>query len=225
MAFNPNQPRDPAGTSTGGQWTPGSGSPWSSPDDPPPKMPPPLPEENDDSHDLDRMEDWELKEISDQSVAHLNDGEEGAIATYSGAGSIDVNNVLRGTGDLRPGLVNYEMVGRVTNNLDKVFARTSLSEDLTTFRALGPGTMAKMVDGAIFTDPGYTSTSANFKYAAGMKHDAKIPMQVNIPAGSKALPIGHLSRFPQEQEVLINRGARFQVARTGDKVTLTLLGH
>ncbi len=145
-----------------------------------------------------------------------------ALTQYAGDSYMDVNNTLRGIASTEdPDTFEY-----VKDNLDSVFSNTSLSEPLTVYRTLDEDTFARLTSGSSFVDKGYVSTSANKDIGNIIPQSDvgdNVTIEVRLPQGSKALPIGHLTpENPGESEVLIARGSTFKVSTEGNRKILTL---
>ena len=70
----------------------------------------------------------------------------------------------------------------------------------------GPGNLSKVI-GEVLQDNGFTSTSPD---ASGGFSDS-IEYIIKVPKGSEAMYVAPISHYESEQELLINRGARYKV--------------
>lgn len=205
--FNPYH--EPAGSSIGGQFTSAPGGGDIDPE-----------ESRKRREKADRgiavPSDSEQKKMLDDSVEdQLTGGEKDAVISYSGTSYRFVNRSLRGSGEVPAGF--EEQIKQVSDGLDKAFNRTSLSQDVITYRGLSAKRVNELraaPDGMEFTDKGFVSTSLN-KFNAESFSDVGSSIPVFLPKGSKALPLDGLAQH-QEYEVLVNRGSVF-VKRTDSK--------
>jgi DNA topoisomerase I len=119
------------------------------------------------------------------------------------------------------------------NRMDLAFNAAKLAKNTLTYRAVKPNVFDQIVKqvGGEFVDKGFVSTTADKGYAklfaqTTLSTAADTILPVVIRAGAKALPLAAIADDPGEQEVLLDRGARFQVKQSKKgRVYLELLGH
>jgi SPP1 gp7 family putative phage head morphogenesis protein len=148
----------------------------------------------------------------------LTGPEEAAVGTYSGGSFLDVNRALRAG-----------RTHRLVDNLDSAIGKGVIPEDLTVWRGVGHhpvlGRPGLLKPGEVLQEDAYSSTSLAMDAAFG----AGPVLKIRVPKGSKGLAMSDLSDHPDELEVLLPRGARFQVVKVSrtdygrDVVELVLL--
>lgn len=164
--------------------------------------------------------------------------EKSALSAYTGGSYLQVNNYFR------KGRVLSEATATFIERMDSGFAKVApLAAPMEVYRGLSDHTMARFEqafagkDAFEVTDLGYGSTSTSRATAAsfgggamsnelGLARPGAVAT-ITLPAGSKAMDMVPLSGAPGEQEVLVDRGARYRVERNhGDsfgKYKMTLL--
>jgi len=231
--WDPNQPRVPKGSPDGGQWASGSSDYWEklSSNDIPIQakidavkakiaiigIPQNLNEQaeaNALAHKLADLknqlgEEPDIEERSYDAINHeldrlreeeMNIGldleQEDAIADYTNE-SYDLNDQLRSMQPLSKGNKF------IKENLDDIMAQSSLPKDMTVYRMVDPAWFDRWMQypvGTSIRDMGFMSTSAN------PNHIATYGMEITVPKGTKAFPVGSLSEVPEENEVILDRG-------------------
>ena len=94
-------------------------------------------------------------------------------------------------------------------NLDKLVSSYKLPHDVTVYRTVGWHRTENILsnpDGS-FSDPGFMSTTLD-------KSKTDRPgsyIEIQVPKGSQAFPVGTLSGFPEEAEILFPRNSRLQI--------------
>ncbi len=202
--FDPNQPRDPAGTSTGGQWTGGGVGRW----DGKPANYPLKPEEVERAKEIERN-----FEAEEELTAH----QKASLLWYAAHGGRQLNDKLR-AGDLTEFAHDIEQI-------DSAIANERTVNDMVVWRGLGANATEadNLPIGAVITDHGYASTSAHpnvgAKFASWAEENSDpamnsepILMRVSVPAGTTALNM-HPGRasLDNEHEVLLPRGAKMRI--------------
>jgi hypothetical protein len=152
----------------------------------------------------------------------LSQGEEAALGDYKGVMGIVINRFLRAP--RQAALAPVELV----RELDTALARAVAPIDLRLFRGIGPAEAARLArsaEGAVIRRRGFLSTSAVSALAARFDRSG-VQVEILVKAGTRGVAYIHPFpeyRFPQA-EVLIRRGARFQlIERTARRVVLLLL--
>lgn len=121
--------------------------------------------------------------------------------------------------------------------LASVIDKARMPRAVETYRSINPKTpeekaaiLARFREnvGKVFTDPAFTSTTANKKYADDWAKKFKsdpIRMTVHVPEGAKAAYIPKEITGRQEWEVLVQRGSKFRVKSVeGSNVVVELQG-
>lgn len=96
-----------------------------------------------------------------------------------------------------------------TEHLDKLVGRFKLPRDMTVYRTIGWQRTKEIVEhvGGSFSDAGFMSTTLD-------KSKVDKPgtyIEIQIPKDSAAFPVGSLSNFPEEAEILFPRNSRLEI--------------
>ncbi len=96
-----------------------------------------------------------------------------------------------------------------TQHLDKLVGSYKLPEDVTVYRTVGWQRTKNILDhvGDSFSDPGFMSTTLD-------KSKIDKPgsyIEIQVPKDSHAFPVGSLSNYPEEAEILFPRNSRLQI--------------
>lgn len=95
-----------------------------------------------------------------------------------------------------------------TEHLDALVGSYTLPHDVTVYRTVGwQRTQSLLNHDGSFSDPGFMSTT--FDKSKIDKPGSYIEIQ--IPKGSKAFPVGSLSNYPEEAEIIFPRDSRLQI--------------
>ncbi len=119
--------------------------------------------------------------------------------------------------DLRNGDVEGD-VATLAKALDSAIYKIKTNEPVTVYRGFGTlsNTIAKAKVGQSIQDRGFVSTSLS-AHAASTFSDSKTLAKIDIPKGSPALYMGHVTK--DEAEVLLPRGTQFVVTgRSSTKI-------
>lgn len=134
-----------------------------------------------------------------------------AMRDYSGDAYFDINKYLRD-----PNVVKQDywddkrvsVVKRSIRQLNQLFDKMpSVPENYTLVR--GGRVPSTLTEGSLFSDNAFISTSTNANVAKGFSSQAVFV--IDVPKGTKVVPINGLSRFAHEQEVLLRAGTKFRV--------------
>lgn len=204
-AFDPNQPRD-----EDGKWTDIGSRPGDL--------------AHDDQGHLESSIAQAHSALAAASLSSpLTKGEEETIVNYTGDDYASINAALREMPHYRgpqDGPMSDEDIAERVQTLDEVFERVSLDKPVTVYRYVKPEVHAAFVVGGKFFDKGYVSTTMN----PNMHEDwgNRIRIRMELPKGSKALPVAHLAHIATEREVLVARGQTYSVSKVGDEVVVSL---
>lgn len=148
--------------------------------------------------------------------------------------SLDVNNALRGDATADH---HFEIA-----TLDQILDKSPLTADTTVYRGLNARDeiVNDLVNGGIYSDKGYTSTSTTDKIghewiAYSDENRTPVLMEIKLPAGFKAHKLDYNAlgshSFSNESEVVLPHGTKFKVTakeeytntsgQSGWKVTMT----
>jgi len=99
-------------------------------------------------------------------------------------------------------------VSAETENLDELVSAHKLPHDVTVYRTVGWQRTQDILDHAgSFSDPAFMSTTLD-------KSKIDKPgsyIEIQVPKGSPAFPVGSLSNFPEEAEILFPRNSRLEI--------------
>lgn len=141
-----------------------------------------------------------------------------AYADYTGAGYLTINDVLRATNDL-------EYLGKSTRKtvevMDKVMDASKIRKDIFVYRGIRnpQKTFGKAFvnsdepdanRGLTWVDNAFVSTSTKQSVSSAFSGSGSVLMRILVPKGAKATGTPY-SQFPQESEVVLDRGTKFRV--------------
>ena len=145
-----------------------------------------------------------------------------ALSTYTGSAYSIMNRLLRD-----PEYYEKENPDSLTETAKKTYnakiqfcsdalKRNKSTKSIVTYRGIKRELMEKLSGldaGDIITDDGFVSTSTSKKIADNfaIKYQGGYVMTILIPKGSQAASVKSLSDYPKENEVLVNKKARFEV--------------
>jgi hypothetical protein len=152
----------------------------------------------------------------------ISDDESQSIFLYT-AGSGAINDSLRGKEYKGTNNLSEEKIKEVDTNLQTAMDNNLLNTDLIVYRGFKDTNnifdFNKDLIGMEFEDKGYVSTSSEKITAMNFSHtdetDLKyaVRMKIRMSKGLKALSVRSHSRFPDENEILINKGSKFRVVK------------
>lgn len=144
-----------------------------------------------------------MEKIEHATYNKFSKSEKASLKEYTGDGYENINKKLRAGG--KPTGAAVEM--------DKAFASSSLSHDMEVHRGftLGGGRKPPKI-GSTMQDNAYMSTSHGQRRAEGFlsRKDESVLVKIKVPKGSKAIYIGKNSKYGNEQELLLDRGAQMK---------------
>lgn len=170
---------------------------------------------------------WAKKNLwsKDYWKNQLNNSERYAIREYTGIAYRDMNSILR-TGAYPPGLspISKATYAKYIQDCTSALKKASLPEDVIAHRGVGSlnslaktlgvdvatlknPAAAKSLLGQVFVDPAFGSTAESSDKAWG---GAKIHMK--LPKGCQAMYVDPISLVPGENEILVNRNARYKIS-------------
>ena len=160
----------------------------------------------------------------DPQINHLREVQENSVkGEFTGEELDQIQNYVDGSGELNEALrrgaisLDYNSADMV-EALDGIFERVSLSESMTVYRGASKGVgkaLFNAFDNAeeglrvIAQDNGFVSTSLTWQQASQFAAGTRV--DIDLGKGSAAFPLGSNSNMEQLQEVLINRGQRFEI--------------
>ena len=149
-------------------------------------------------------ENWE-KQVTPDWLSRLTEAEKDAITKYSGTRYRAINEHLRG---IRPDPTQEPIIESISSAIRKF----ELKEDITVYRGWDIDIFNLPVDklkGLTYRDPAFYSSSLLKEKAENFSK--KFLAEVRVPAGTVGALIRHLSEFPHEYEVLIDKGTVFRI--------------
>ncbi|WP_113155979.1 ADP-ribosyltransferase [Nitratireductor sp. OM-1] len=148
--------------------------------------------------------------LSNSLKSAMSAAEEEAFREYTENAYHSLNKALR-NGDP----VDAKMVSL----LDGVFSRVSLDAPMVVYRQVDADTYKRAMASEVFEDLAYVSTTAD---KANLKGSNIV--RVEVPQGSRAVPVGAISEYgAEEAELLLARGSRFHVRMEDGEMVWRLL--
>lgn len=141
---------------------------------------------------------------SSGGATDLTKQEKQAVNYYSGAGNYQINAALRGeetpTKETKQAILE----------LESAIKKSSLDKAVTGFRMVSPAVRDALTKkiGGLIQDQGFMSVSDG---GVIKEEGATTKIQVVLPKGAEALRLGDLSQFKDENEILVQHGAKFKV--------------
>jgi len=92
-------------------------------------------------------------------------------------------------------------------DLDKLVGSYEIPRDMTVYRTIGWNRTQNLINSAAFSDSAFMSTTLD-------KSKIEKPgtyIEIHIPKGSKAFPVGSMSNYPEEAEILFPRDSKLQI--------------
>ena len=162
-----------------------------------------------------------LAKLNKQTKAwakQLSKAERKSIDYYSGTGYTKLNNYLRyGDGN--------KTVAKNANLLTSALQQYNLKTPMTVYRGVSTSGLRKSLNGeklrvgALYDDPGFSSTSISRYTALGF--GSKLLLKIQLPKGNTGAYIDPVSYNVGEKEFLINPGANMIVTKV-QTVTYTV---
>lgn len=170
---------------------------------------------------------WAKKHLwsTDYWKNQLNKSERDAIRSYTAAAYQTMNSMLR-TGTYPNGIspLKKAMYAKYVQDCTSALKKASLPEDVIAHRGVGSlnslaktlgvdvstlkdPAAAKSLLGQVFVDPAFGSTAESSDKAWG---GAKLHMK--LPKGCQAMYVDPISAVPGENEILVNRNARYKIS-------------
>lgn len=153
-------------------------------------------------------------------VAPLSASEEYAVERYTGLAYQAINNSLRGIGFEDDG--ENDDFEQLTIDLDRAVAKGRLKHDMRLYRGIGGDGVQdiralNLRRGAVFADPGFTSTSKDWITADRFAQGRGLLLIVHAKAGMTALDVTRASSVGTgEYEVLFPRDRLWKVRHVDD---------
>lgn len=157
------------------------------------------------------------RQAQSASKLDMTPEERQSMKEYTGAMYRTVNSALRSGKPIPRG--DRKDVER----MDRAFARASTKEPMTVYRGISKDFSDKLLEGATFKDPGFSSSTSNKNTAEAFSHfsgSKGAVMEIRVPKGSKAISLENISAFggatsnaSSEGEILLNRGGTYRVVK------------
>ena len=140
-----------------------------------------------------------------------------ALKYYSDDGYKDIN------AQLRNGKIS-KFSEKIINTIDSLMENTKKDMVLKTNPKLYRGAeipeitkaleAGKDITGFVFKENGYVSTSTDVKIAKDFVYSNKTAIFViNVPKGTEAIDMKKISRYKDENEILLGRGKKFKISK------------
>ncbi len=149
-----------------------------------------------------------------QAETHVTDGNKVGLKFYSSNEYEVINGVLRRGADAVPGYTqnHYNAIRQVDDALKKI--RTP--HDMLVYRGLGNIDLVRgLKPGDVFHDKAFVSTTVkkDVAYNSFAGGAGGAVFHITVPKGSRAYPLGTVSKYPEEREILLPRGSRLQISK------------
>jgi hypothetical protein len=209
---NADQPRVPAGSPQGGEWTSTSTSVT-------------LPKSLNTRAEVARFDAQVAKATEKLSVA-----EKDALDAYSGSAFVNINSTLRGA-PISPlqQKIPSEQIDKFTRDIDSAIQKTALAEDTVLWRG-GAFPTADLQKGSVVSDRGFISCSLEEGIAMSFNRQENMKTwQISVPKGTKCALMYNYGDSNEiyasaEAEVILPRGSQFRVTGiTSEKVYAELI--
>ena len=215
--YDPDQPREPEGSSEGGQWTDdGGGSVTVSNKDRKRLL-------EEQLASLSVTEE-DMAELQSRSLKHkLTESEEEALNRYTNTGYIDATDVLREGYTIEEAPNKHAFV----DVMNKIMDKTSLAENVTAYRGVSDSGWDRfVVDVEVdreFTSIGFLSMSAKHSVASefgGGGSNNRPVIKFRLPKGTRAIPPSELSWSSGELEIIVDHGYTYRVVDIDKKAKI-----
>jgi hypothetical protein len=118
-------------------------------------------------------------------------------------------------------------MGLMVNNLDSAIAKSSVPQDMITYRGWGFGSeVGSLSVGETFTDAGFVSTSASRKFVQKHFSSGEPIAKIHLPKGQNAAFTypGWFGHQTDEAELTLPSGLTFRVlSKTADEIELEIV--
>jgi hypothetical protein len=173
-------------------------------------------------HDQSDHGSWATGESAETK---FSEDENGAITIYTDQGHMSINGYLRGSrygGD-------DQYVPKWVANLDSAIESAGpTTRNMTIYRGISQRHLQELIDGGVLQDAGFASFTKDGETAAGfatggsmgMRRSDGAVLELDLPAGSAALDMKDAG-IPNEQEVLLPRGSRFELISGPEELDLS----
>lgn len=148
-------------------------------------------------------------------VKALTPAESAAAQSYTGSTYRAIN------GALRKGSTHH-----LVPSIDAAIAKTAATQKMVVVRGVSSDGMSnwlaasggKLKVGAVIKDKGFVSTTRVASVASSFAGGSTgFGLKINVPKGSKILPLKSISKYAQEDEFLLPRGSAFKITAYNEK--------
>ena len=157
------------------------------------------------------------EKASEASLASLGD--------YTREYYKDINRSLRHLDDFKTTNKEYpehiKYIEKSVKNIRKLFDENRTSKDMTVFRGLKSGS-ARLKDlqpGDIFVDKGFMSTTSDSTVTSAFSNKSSAQMKILVPKGSRAISTLDVTKYPDEEEVLLGDNSNLKFVGLEDDGT------
>jgi len=147
--------------------------------------------------------------VLSQHMESISEEQKRAMIMYSGVKFRDVNHALR------HGSSGEE---RLVSTLDSIIQNdaTSIKDPIIVYRGFPPNIVKGKAIGDTLTDNAFVSTTLSPSVAKKFGTVATII----IKPGTRGMAMYRVSKYPEEMEILLNRGTKFTIIQTKPKLIL-----
>lgn len=158
------------------------------------------------------LSESQYNKLALHAETRVDDGNRSGLTFYSSNEYSIINNALRGRSMEGYTDNHYNAIRQVDIALNKVRAQ----HDMLVYRGVANKSLvAGLKPGDVFHDKAFVSTTSSHSVAydgfAGGAGGAVF--HITVPKGSRAYPMGTVSKYPDEREILLPRGSRLQVSK------------
>lgn len=108
-------------------------------------------------------------------------------------------------------------ISEIVNNIRKIFDENRTTKDVTVYRGLTSGRrrLESLSPGDIFNDKGFISTSSSLEIADDFSGGTS-RMKILVPKGSRAISTSEITKFPNEEEILLGDNSNLKFVGLDD---------
>lgn len=159
----------------------------------------------------------------ESKMAELSKKERETLFNYTAGTNRDINSYLNGHVSLEDVQQHVlQSIQKDVDNMDKIFKKTKISSDMKVYRGINPNlhtatadlTKALKTEGSVLQMDGFISTSVNPDIATRYAKEGARILEIQLPKNTPAAYLEGISKFKDEEEMLLNRGMTFIVGPT-----------
>lgn len=158
-----------------------------------------------------------LKKLAAAAPTDITWQESLGLKSYVGSGYTGMNANLRDA--------NNPTLSTEAKAFAGFLERARIPEEVTLYRGVrgdfGKHVASTTVEGSVFRDRGFLSTSTNEKFSEKWAADG-IRLKIRVPKGSKGAAVSHIGGNHSESEVVFQHGSKMVVTKEYDPKTRTI---